>query len=116
MANPINKDETEYLEANVNCYLEPMLIEILEEMPSDSLGFMKKWLSVHGEGIKDEMINQEVNYQEHQLKKGRPTIDPPMPTLMEARNHHEESASPKKEYNEISANYQGNLGVSRFNV
>jgi hypothetical protein len=113
MTNLINKSETEYLEAKVNCYLEPMLIEMLEQTPSDSLGFMKKWLSVRGEGIKDEMLSQEVGYQESQFRKGR-DIELPMPAMMEAINHHEESASPKKSYNEISAN--SGFATSKFNV
>ena len=112
MAAPINQDEKNYLEEKVNSYLEPMLIEILEELPGDSLGFMKKWQNVRGEGIKDEMINQELEYQQYQLGKKGDGYQPPLPALIEARNHHEESASPRKPYG-------GDLNetpVSKFNI
>lgn len=96
MTKPLNKEDREYLEKTVNCYLEPLLIEMLETTPPDSLSFMRKWLNVRGEGIKNEKHDQELQYQDFRQHKSKREVEPPMPKVMEAKNPHEESASPKK--------------------
>lgn len=95
VSKPLNKEDKQYLVDAVNCYMEPMLIEMLESTPADSLAFMRKWLNVHGEGIKNSKQQEELQYKDFKNKNKR-DVEPPMPRVMEAKNPHEESASPKK--------------------
>ena len=109
ISKPLNKEDKQYLDHAVNCYLEPLLIEMLETAPADSLAFMRKWLNVRGEGIKNSLQQEELQYKDFKNKSKR-DVEPPMPRVMEAKNPHEESASPKKPRQERE--YSGNFHIT----
>ena len=51
MLEDINKEERQFLADKCNPYLEPMLVELMEEKPKDPLQFMMNWLTENGTAI-----------------------------------------------------------------